>query len=100
MSTDLVDREPSIRLPAEIISPGLHIDLKFSGAIHASMDGQTYESISSDQLRHELQAVKEAGAFVLYTREHPDREPPHHLMNTFEIIADSGVSIRMLEPDE
>jgi hypothetical protein len=100
MPVDLTDREPSIRLPQEIIAPGLHVDLKFSGAILASMDGQTYESITSDQLRHELQAVKDAGTFVLYTREYPDREPPEHLMNTFEIIADSGVPIRMLEPDE
>jgi hypothetical protein len=100
MSAYLTDREPSIRLPQEIIAPGLHVDLKFSGAILASIDGQTYEPLTVDELRIELQTVKEAGAFVLYTREYPDREPPDDLMNTFDIIADSGVSIRMLEPGE
>ena len=44
--------EPSIKLPAEAIKTGLHVDLKFSGDILVSRDGQTYkESYESNCLR-------------------------------------------------
>lgn len=90
--------EPSVRLPTDLIEPGVHIDLKFSGEILVSRDGLVYEAINQEQLEDELRRVKEEGSFVFYTRDHPELSPPDSLMRTFEVIAAAGVPIRMLQP--
>jgi hypothetical protein len=92
--------EPSIRLSVDLIEPGIHIDLKFSGEILVSRDGFVYEPINKEQLEDELLRVKHEGSFVFYTRDHPEQTPPDSLMRSFEVIVSAGVPIRMLEPPQ
>ncbi|HSE36294.1 MAG TPA: hypothetical protein VLG74_03260 [Blastocatellia bacterium] len=92
--------EPSIRLPADLIEPGIHIDLRSSGEILVSRDGFMYESINKEQLEEELLRVKHEGSFVFFTRDHPEQPPPDSLMTTFEVIASAGVPIRIMQPPQ
>lgn len=90
--------EPSVRLSSDLIEPGIHIDLKFSGQILVSRDGVIYQSVNQDRLEEELRRVKDEGSFVFYSREYPEQSPPDSLMRTFEVIASAGVPIRTLQP--
>ena len=94
------DNEPSIRLPEEIISPGVHMDIKFSGAILVSKNGITYHCISDEELPEILNDIKDEGTFVLYTRETPEIKPSDTMLSIFRNIVNSGVPIRMLEPED
>ncbi len=92
--------EPSVRLAADLIEPGVHIDLKFSGEILVSRDGLMYRAVNQEQLEDELRRVKDEGSFVFYTRDHPEQSPPDSLIRTFEVIVSAGVPIRMLQPPQ
>lgn len=92
--------EPSVRLTGDLIEPGVHIDLKFSGEILISRDGVIYQSVNQERIEDELRRVKDEGSFVFYSREHPEQSPPDSLMRTFEVIVSAGVPIRMLQPPQ
>jgi hypothetical protein len=87
---------PSVRLPADLIKPGIHVDLKFDGDIRISEDGEVYKKVTLDELKTELAKVKERGAFIVYSRELPYLRPPESLMRTFAEIARLEIPIQML----
>jgi hypothetical protein len=87
---------PSVKLPADLIKPGIHVDLKFDGDIRISEDGEVYKKVTLAELKEELAKVKERGAFIVYSRELPYQRPPESLMRTFAEIARLEIPIQML----
>ncbi|HYO13904.1 MAG TPA: hypothetical protein VE685_11980 [Thermoanaerobaculia bacterium] len=87
---------PSVKLPADLIKPGIHVDLKFDGDIRISDDGEVYKKVTLAELKAELAKVKERGAFIVYSRELPYQRPPESLMRTFAEIARFEIPIQML----
>ena len=53
--------------------------------------------VDADGLDRELQAAKERGGVLLYSRERGDEDPPAHVEATFARIAAYELPIKLLE---
>jgi hypothetical protein len=74
----------------------LYVHLADDGGIFAVRGDTGAEAwISQGLLREELGRIKAANGTILYSRDAPDRDPPPIVEDTFRLIADSGVQIKV-----
>ena len=75
----------------------LYIHLRWDGSIFIAWTNGESSFVSEERLRGELGATRARAGAVLYSREHPDREPPQWVVNTLRLIASYGLPIALLE---
>jgi ankyrin repeat protein len=52
--------------------------------------------VSSQQLLAEVARIEGADGLILYSRDHPDREPPDRVTSLFQLIADRRPAIKLV----
>jgi hypothetical protein len=76
----------------------IYVHLAWDGGIFV-IRGETGEQlwVDAEGLDRELQAAKERGAVLLYSRERGDEDPPEPVAETFARIAAYELPIKLLE---
>jgi hypothetical protein len=76
----------------------LYVHLAWDGGIFV-IRGESGEQlwVDADGLDRELQAAKERGSVLLYSRERGDEDPPAQVEETFTRIAAYELPIKLLE---
>jgi hypothetical protein len=77
--------------------PALYVHLGFDGGIFVVRDSGQSGWVTEAELERDLDALRGApGGVVLYSRDHPESDPPPFLERTFRLIVDRKVPIRLL----
>jgi ankyrin repeat protein len=80
--------------------PALYVHLGFDGGIFVLRDSGRSAWVTEPQLEEELDALAADAGLVLYTRDHPDQDPPPLVERTFRKIVDRRLPMRLLaEPN-
>jgi hypothetical protein len=75
----------------------IYVHLAWDGGIFVIRENGEQLWVDRDGLDRELQAAKERGDVLLYSRERGEEEPPAELTETFQRIVDFQLPIRLLE---
>ena len=76
----------------------LYVHLAWDGGIFVIRGGSGEQLwVDADGLDRELQAAKERGGVLLYSRERGDEDPPAQVEETFRRVAAYALPIKLLE---
>ena len=76
---------------------GLYIHLAADGAVFIVRWNGEQLWTDREGLRGELAMAKAAGATILYSRENPETEPGQEIVETFKLIPEAGLPIKLLK---
>jgi hypothetical protein len=82
---------------AEASSPAIYVHLAWDGGIFVIRETGEQLWLDRDGLDAELRAAKERGDVLLYSRERGSEDPPDHVAQTFNRIADHELPIKLIE---
>jgi hypothetical protein len=74
----------------------IYVHLAWDGAIFVIRETGEQLWVDREGLDEELRAAKERGDVLLYSRERGEEDPPDHVAETFDRIADYELPIKLL----
>lgn len=74
----------------------LYVHLRDDGGIFTVRGTGEQGLVSSGQLLTEVARIAGVGGLLLYSRDHPDREPPDRVTRLFQLIVDRRPAIKLV----